>query len=68
MREKKIKPSCGSCKFNFGEVCASHGIRKDNEDTYGSDINEMISMFPDGCEEWCISLNTFIEQEKMNGR
>ncbi len=67
--EKKIKESCASCEFNFGDVCAGHGTRTDNgEDTYGMRMEDAEKMFPDGCEDYGISLESFIEQEKMNGR
>ncbi|MGD9676998.1 MAG: hypothetical protein AB7V16_01370 [Vulcanibacillus sp.] len=69
MKEKIIEPSCDSCEFNFGNVCAGHGTRRDNnEDTYGSDIDEMKSMFPNGCKDWGISLDAFIEQEATKKR
>ena len=67
--EKKLKPSCDSCKFNFGTVCAGSGIRTDNgENTYGMPMDVARKMFPDGCRDYGISLDGFIEQEKMNGR
>lgn len=38
---KLIEKNCSSFEFNFGNVCAGHGIRKDNgEDTYGMPIEE----------------------------
>ncbi len=61
--------SCATCEFNFGNVCAGHGERTDNkEDTYGMPMEEAEAMFPNGCADWGISLDAFIEQEKMNGR
>ena len=67
--EKKIKESCASCEFNFGDVCAGHGTRTDNgKDTYGMRMEDAEKMFPEGCEDYGISLESFIEQEKMNGR
>lgn len=67
--EKKVEQSCATCEFNFGDVCAGHGIRKDNgEDTYGMPMTEAEKMFSEGCEDYGISLDAFIEQEKMNGR
>ncbi len=67
--EKKVAESCETCEFNFGDVCAGHGVRTDNkEDTYGMPMGEAEAMFPNGCEDWGISLDAFIEQEKMNGR
>jgi hypothetical protein len=38
------------------------------EHTYGLPMEEMIKMFPNGCNDWGISLDAFIEEEKMNGR
>lgn len=39
-------------------------MRKDNnKSTYGSTIDEMTFMFPEGCEGWGISLDAFIEQK-----
>lgn len=59
------KKSCETCEFNFGVVCAGSGTRTDDgENTYGSTIEEMIKMFPDGCSDWGVSLNAFIEDEK----
>lgn len=68
--EKKIKPSCDSCEFNFGTVCAGYGTRTDNgEYTYGMPMDEAQKMFPKGCRDYGIALDaSFIEQEKMNGR
>lgn len=31
-------------------------------------MEEAEKMFPDGCEDYGISLSAFIEQEKLNGR
>lgn len=59
------KKSCETCEFNFGNVCAGYGKRTDNgKDTYGSDMDEMEIMFPNGCSDWGVSLNAFIEDEK----
>lgn len=64
-----IEQNCSTCEFNFGDVCAGHGTRKDNgEDTYGMPIEETDKMFPDACDDYGISLDSFIEQEKLNGR
>lgn len=66
---KLVEKSCLTCEFNFGDVCAGHGVRTDNgQDTYGMDIEEARKMFLDGCEDYGISLDAFIEQEKLNGR
>lgn len=67
--DKLTEQNCSTCEFNFGDVCAGHSTRKDNgEDTYGMAIEEAEKMFPDGCDDYGISLDSFIEQEKLNGR
>lgn len=67
--DKLVKKSCETCEFNFGNVCAGYGKRTDNgNDTYGMPMEEAEKMFPDGCEDYGISLSAFIEQEKLNGR
>lgn len=67
--DKLVKESCHNCEFNFGNVCGGHGIRKDNgKDTYCMPMEKAITMFPEGCEDFGISLKAFIKQEKMNGR
>lgn len=67
--EKMVEKNCDTCEFNFGDICAGHGIRIDNKkDTYGMLIEEAIRMFPNGCDDYGISIDAFIEQEKMNGR
>lgn len=67
--DKLVQQNCSTCEFNFGDVCAGYGTRKDNgEDTYGMPIEEMDKMFPDGCDDYGISLDSFIEQEKLNRR
>lgn len=67
--EKLVEMSCSTCEFNFGNVCAGHGTRTDNKkDTYGMPISEAELMFKNGCEDYGISLDAFIEQEKSNGR
>lgn len=59
------KKCCDTCEFNFGAVCAGYGKRTDNgQHTYGSPMEEMVKMFPDGCEDWGISLDAFIIEEK----
>ena len=69
MSNKKVEKSCATCEFNFGNVCAGYGVRKDNgKETYGMSMKEAEKMFPAGCEDYGISLSAFIEQEKMNGR
>jgi hypothetical protein len=67
--DKLVPQNCDSCEFNFGEVCAGYGKRTDNgKPTYGMPMEEAQKMFPEGCEDWGISLDSFIEQEKLNGR
>lgn len=67
--DKLVEENCHNCEFNFGNVCAGHGIRKYNgKEIYGIPIEEAIAKFPEGCEHFGISLNAFIKQEKMNGR
>lgn len=67
--KKSVKKSCSTCEFNFGTVCAGYGKRTDNgEYTYGMPMKEARRMFPNGCEDWGISLDAYIEQEEMNGR
>lgn len=69
LEDNLIEQNCSSGEFNFGDVCAGHGTRKDNgEDTYGMPIEETDKMFPDGCDDYGISFDSYIEQEKLNGR
>lgn len=59
--DKRVERHCNNCKFNFGSVCASHGVRLDNgESTYGMSMEDAIKMFPKGCEEFTISLEEYI--------
>lgn len=52
--------SCLTCDFNFGGVCAGHGLRPDNNlDTYGMSIDESSSLFPSGCQDYDISFSEF---------
>lgn len=67
--DKLVKKSCRTCEFNFGDVCAGHGVRTDNgQGTYGMSMENAMKMFPKGCDDYGISLDAFIEQEKLNGR
>lgn len=67
--DKLVEKNCDTCEFNFGNVCAGHGIRLDNgKSTYGMPMEEAEEMFPNGCDDYGISPSAFIEQEKMNGR
>lgn len=67
-----MKKCCDTCEFNFGGVCAGHGIRLDNgKDIYGMFISEFRKMF-DGekeCMGWGISLAAYvISEEAKKGR
>lgn len=67
--DKLVEQNCSTCEFNFGDVCTGHGIRiDDGKDTYGMSMEEADKMFPNGCGDYGISLDAFIEQEKLNGR
>jgi hypothetical protein len=67
--DKLVEQNCSTCEFNFGEVCAGHGTRADNgEDTYGMPMEEADKMFSNGCDDYGISIDAFIDQEKLNGR
>lgn len=58
--EEKAVHSCDTCEFNFGDICAGHGKRLDNnEDTYGMAINDALKMFEKGCDDWGLSLLAF---------
>jgi hypothetical protein len=66
--DKLVEKNCSTCEFNFGDVCAGHGTIIDNgDDTYGININAVNKMFPNGCNDYGISLNSFIEQENFKG-
>lgn len=68
-KEKTVPKKCENCEFNSGDVCAGYGKRTDNgEYTYGMPMDLAKLMFPNGCEDFGLSLDAFIEQEKMNGR
>ena len=59
----KTEKNCSTCEF-FNYVCMGYGKRKDNgKDTYGMPIEEAMAMFPNGCEDWGMSLSAFIEEE-----
>lgn len=67
--DKLVEQSCATCEFNFGSVCAGYGTRADNgEKTYGMSMEKAEEMFPQGCDDYGISLESFIEQERLNGR
>ena len=59
--DKLVEKSCATCEFNFGNVCAGYGTRTDNgKETYGMPIDEAKNMFPKGCDDYGISLKSFI--------
>lgn len=62
----KTKKNCETCEF-YSSVCMGYGKRTDNgEYTYGMPIDEAIKMFPDGCNDWGISLEAYTEESKKN--
>lgn len=65
MGKERTERCCGTCEFNAGIACMGYGKRIDNgENTYGMKIKETEKMFPNGCEDWGISLSAFIEEEE----
>lgn len=58
-----MEKNCFTCEFNLG-VCAGGATLIDGKSSYGMSIEEMIKLFPNGCDEWGISLDAFIEQQK----
>ena len=59
-----VERNCKTCEFNFGNVCAGDGSRTDNgETTYGMPMDEAKNMFPNGCEDYGISLIAYEELE-----
>lgn len=67
--DKLVEQSCATCEFNFAFVCAGYGTRTDNgEKTYGMPMEKAEEMFSQGCDDYGISLESFIEQERLNGR
>ena len=61
------KKCCDTCEFKFyGDdgICAGYGKISENENTYGKPIKEVKKIFPNGCEDWGISLEACIEEEK----
>lgn len=66
--EKTIERNCTTCEF-YNSVCMGSGRRIDNgENTYGMPIEEALEMFPEGCEDYGVSLFTYIELEERDGR
>ena len=65
MAKEKTERCCGTCEFNAGVVCMGSGKRTDNgKDIYGMPIEDAMNMFPNGCEDWGISLSAFVEEEE----
>ena len=61
MNLNKVKKNCITCEF-YNSVCMGYGKRIDNgEPTYGMPIDDAIEMFPNGCEDWGISLGAYME-------
>lgn len=53
--------NCTTCEF-YNSVCMGYGKRTDNgQFTYGMPIEEAIKMFPNGCEDYGISLRDYID-------
>lgn len=62
-----IEENCDTCEFNAGTVCMGYGTRLDNGmDTYGMPMEEAEKMFSNGCGDYGISLEAYVEQEKLN--
>lgn len=65
---EQVPRKCATCEFNFGQQCAGHAKRKDNgQDIYGMPMNEAMEMFPEGCTDYGISLESFREVAKRVG-
>lgn len=61
----KAEKSCAICEFNAGIACMGYGKRTDNnKDTYGMPIEDAEKMFPDGCDDWGISLSAYITENE----
>ena len=57
--EKPLERNCTTCEF-YNSVCMGSGVRTDNgENTYGMPITEALQMFPDGCQDYGISLSAY---------
>lgn len=60
--------NCTTCEF-YSSVCMGYGKRTDNgKDTYGMPIEEAMEMFPNGCEDYGISVWSFMDDEIEAGR
>lgn len=64
MIKEDTEKCCRTCEFNAGNVCMGTGKRVDNrESVYGMTIKEAMEMFPNGCSDWGISLQAFIDAQ-----
>lgn len=55
--------SCKTCEF-YSSVCMGTGKRTDNGGlTYGMPIEEAEKMFPNGCEDWGVSLMAYSKEK-----
>lgn len=69
--EPIIERNCNSCEFNMGGICAGSGTRPDTgADLYGQPINEIKSLFPDGCENYKVAFKMamIIEERAEMGK
>ena len=67
--EEPLERNCHTCEFFGGDKCIGAGLRLDNgEYTSGMPIEEALEMFPNGCNDYGISLYAFIELEERAGR
>jgi len=62
-----VKTNCNSCEFNCGGICGGHGSIADMHDTYGMNIKSTLGLFPKGCDDYGVSLASFIKQIKQEG-
>lgn len=62
-KNRVTRKNCFTCQLNMG-VCAGHGKINDEKDTYGLNIEETIKLFPNGCDDYEISFESFIEEEE----
>lgn len=66
--EEPLERNCTTCEF-YNSVCIGSGKRIDNgESTYGMPIEEALEMFPNGCEDYGVSLATYEILEQRDGR
>lgn len=61
-----VPMECASCTSNMGVVCAGYGKRIDNgEDKYGMPIEKAMELYPNGCEEYSISMMSYCDLEDL---